>query len=207
MVEGAIELAPSASDDTAILGKAALTPEDFKGVWWHLRHVRLALLRAALAMLACILVLYRASESTAPIPVAICTAILASALVGLLLYRGRSRWALTATEQLRGGAVEYRLDQQSIATRSPGTEARVDWSNVHRFVEAPSAFLVYTSPAYAVIMPKRAFAESDVQALRNLLAQRIAPRPKEPLVARRTIGLWVVLILGFLAIWQTIGKR
>ena len=202
MVEGAIEQAPSPSTGTAILGNAVLTQEDFKRAWWHLGHPRVVL-QATLVALAGILFLYR-TDSIATI----CTAIVTwSLLLGFLLYRGRARFARTATEQLRGGAVEYRLDEQSFATRAPGTEARIDWSNVHRFVEAPSAFLVYTSPVYAVIMPKRAFAESDVPAIRNLLAQRIQPRPKKPLLARKTLWLWLVLIVSFLVIWQSMGQH
>ena len=56
-------------------------------------------------------------------------------------------------------------------------------------------------------MPKRAFAESDVPAIRNLLAQSIQPRPKKPLLARKTLWLWLVLIVSFLVIWQSMGQH
>ncbi|MFZ5895213.1 MAG: YcxB family protein [Myxococcota bacterium] len=208
MVQGATERAPTSSDDTTILGSAVLTEEDFKRAWSSLPQMRaMVVYLAFLVVTLCVFLGYRFFDGTNALPLTLGTSVIAAGAIGLGIYRGRSRWARTATEQLRGGAVEYRLDQQGIATRSPGTEARVDWNTVHRFVEAPSAFLIYTTPAYAVIMPKRAFSERDHQPIRELLGRRIQPRPKDRSLLRRAILLWAALIVCFLSIWQFLATK
>jgi hypothetical protein len=54
-------------------------------------------------------------------------------------------------------------------------------------------------------VPKRAFADGDVSKIRTLLEAHVTQRPLAGAFRlKRTLVLWTLLIVTFLAIWYTL---
>ncbi len=62
---------------------------------------------------------------------------------------------------------------QGIKTDAGVASSQLTWKAYMRFVETTDFFLLYTSPACFVIMPKRAFQPVQVGEFRNLLKSHI----------------------------------
>ena len=83
-------------------------------------------------------------------------------------------WAKNALADLRAAeGVEYRFDSAGISFHAPGRNLQQTWSSLHRCLETPIAFAIYTSPAAALIVPKRAFAAAEQARLRTRLLELI----------------------------------
>jgi hypothetical protein len=73
---------------------------------------------------------------------------------------------------------------------------------MHRSVETPQAFLVFTSSQIVQVVPKRAFAQEDLSRIQRMLRERIPPRPAvNQWFEKRTVILWLLLIVFFITIW------
>jgi hypothetical protein len=98
----------------------------------------------------------------------------------------------------------WRFSPDGFEITTPASYSRANWSIIHRFLEGPTAFVLYASEAVVHVIPKSALRGDDVNALRALLTSRIIARKKPSLASRFAwVGvLWVVLILMFLAMWQ-----
>ena len=84
--------------------------------------------------------------------------------------------------------------------------SRVKWPAVHRFGEGPKVFALNLSEALVQVIPKRALQAADVDALRAMFKAHITPRKRRWGAATMMIGLWVVLVLAFLAVWQFLNS-
>jgi hypothetical protein len=135
-----------------------------------------------------------------------------SVLVSTLFQRATRRaWTKQAFANV-GGQTTFRFDDYGFTWESSLRQHRLAWASLARALETPTAFLVYPSPQTVLIVPKRAFTDADVAVLSRLLRERITlkPAPKAGLFANRawrTVLLWVVLVVTFLAIWQFLDER
>lgn len=100
----------------------------------------------------------------------------------------------------------FELDSTGYSTSSSLASSRVAWSMVTRYVELDSSFVIFSQPSANTVMPKRAFLERDLEAIRQLLKVRVA-MPKTAPSRRRVIVLWVLLILAFGAIWMFLNSE
>ncbi len=104
--------------------------------------------------------------------------------------------------------LEFRLDPQRFSFCASGREVNVEWQALTRSLEIPNAYLIYTTPRLAVIMPKRAFAPEELPRVHELLQRRV-PQKELRSVARprRLVITWLVLMVLFLAIWQFVEMK
>jgi hypothetical protein len=108
-----------------------------------------------------------------------------------------------------GGPTTFCFDDYGFSSESKLRQHRLAWASLSRARETPEAFLVYTTPLTVLIVPKRAFSESDVATLRRWLPERITAKPLPPtggLRGRGTLLLWVVLVVTFLSIWHFLAN-
>lgn len=126
----------------------------------------------------------------------------------LYFQRGVGRaWAKQALTNI-GGPTSFRFDDYGFTAESTLRQHRLAWAGLARSLETQHAFLVYTTPATVLIVPKRAFADDDVLRLSAWLRERITPVPVQKVgvfgtvSARRTLVLWVVVLVTFLSIWH-----
>jgi hypothetical protein len=132
------------------------------------------------------------------------------ALTAFFQRAGRRAWIAQALANV-GGRTTFRFDDYGFTSESGLRQHRLAWASLARAVETPHAFLIYTTPQTVLIVPKRAFTDADVAALSRRLPERITPKPLPGagLLAggtKRTLVLWVVLVVAFLAIWQFLDQ-
>lgn len=97
--------------------------------------------------------------------------------------------------------ITWELDETGYCVKTPGSDSRAAWDTVHRIKEGRRTFLLYPASNIFQIIPKRAFRYEDIPRIRWLFRTRVTPRSaSNPMV--RTVALWVVLIVAFLAVWQ-----
>jgi len=198
-----------------IFGRTAITAEDFKKIWWLLPQNRRVGKSAALIGLG-VPAFYAIQRWMVPggdvDPVNWAFLFSACAMPPALvwaLWRARARWAQTAVADLRSQeGVAFRFDAEGMSIDAPGRKHTLAWATLVHCLEAPESFLVYTTPAAVMVVPKRAFSATDQARLRTLLAELVPKRPLRgvKLFALRTLVLWVVLVLAFLAIWQFLER-
>lgn len=96
-------------------------------------------------------------------------------VLGVVLLRGPRRNArrLLAALSAEQGESDYRLDGEGLTIRAPGSSATVAYRVIDRYRETRLAFLVYTSPSVANIVPKGAFGAADLERVRALLATNV----------------------------------
>jgi hypothetical protein len=94
----------------------------------------------------------------------------------IIILLGPRASARTALKALAGeGESHYRFDGQGMTIQAPGTAATVSYRVITRYRETALTFLVYTSPGLANVVPKRAFAGTDVDGVRALLEANVRP--------------------------------
>ena len=82
---------------------------------------------------------------------------------------------------------------------------RTLWGALYRYDEGASAFLFFINPTVKIIVPKRAFREDDLPRIREILRTCVRQRHVTN-ATMKTLVLWVVLVVGFLVVWQFMGK-
>jgi hypothetical protein len=97
--------------------------------------------------------------------------------------------------------VFYRFDADGVTIRSAGATASLAYRVLVKTREIDNAFLLYTTPQLANIVPKRAFTPQDLDRLRALLPPAQQPQ-KIPLPSGVKIWLWLAMVLAFLVVWQ-----
>lgn len=115
----------------------------------------------------------------------------------------RRAWVKQALANI-GGPTTYRFDDFAFSSESKLRQHRLAWAALARTVETPEAFLIYTTPQTLLIIPKRAFSDTDVAALRGLLPERVKQQPLATgrISGRVTLLVWVVVLTVFLSIWH-----
>lgn len=74
------------------------------------------------------------------------------------------------------------------------------------FVEGETSFLLYTQPRLAKIVPKRAFASSDIDNLRQRFLDKIPVyRMGRGFSLSQLIAAYILLILVFFVVWGTLS--
>jgi hypothetical protein len=132
------------------------------------------------------------------------------AMIDFFRRAARRAWIAQALANI-GGRTTFRFDDYGFTSESSLRQYRLAWASLARAVETPHAVLIYTTPRSVLIVPKRAFTDADVRVLSRRLTERITPKPLPGagLLAggiKRTLVLWVVLVLAFLAIWQFLDQ-
>lgn len=97
--------------------------------------------------------------------------------------------------------ITYEFTPNGFSSESAGASSRVDYARVHRVVDGKHSLLIYCNPHSAQVVPKRAFAEGDLKIVQGWLHDAVTPRHAKTFLVR-TVILWVVLVVVFLAIWQ-----
>lgn len=120
------------------------------------------------------------------------------------------RWQarkVVRTLRLDEGDVSFRFDDEGMSMHAPGSTSSTAYHAIPGWREAETAFLITCGPNAASIVPKRAFADSDLERVRALLAAnvKVAPLPGRKGV-RRTFIVWVALIFAFLVVWHLFNE-
>lgn len=127
------------------------------------------------------------------------------AAIGITYFQiaGKRAWVKQALANV-GGPTTYRFDDFGFSSESKLRQHRLAWAALARTVETPEAFLIYTTPQTLLIIPKRAFSDADVMALRSLLPERVKQQPLATgrISGRFTLLVWVVVLVMFLSIWH-----
>jgi hypothetical protein len=66
------------------------------------------------------------------------------------------------------------LDTAGVHLRWTSGTTDLEWSNFARRLEDKNLFLLYTSPVFFTVVPKRAFTPEQLSEFRTILAQNIA---------------------------------
>jgi hypothetical protein len=105
--------------------------------------------------------------------------------------------------------LDYRLTKDGFDTVGKKGRTRIRWPAIHRFAEGPDSFVIQASETMRTVIPKRAFAGDDIPTVRAMLTEWVTPRPstQKPATGRRvkTVVLWMVLVVLFLAVWQFVS--
>ena len=72
------------------------------------------------------------------------------------------------------GPVTLVVDNAGVRWRWDGGSADLEWRNFVRLVESEKVFLIYSSPFYFNIVPKRTLAPAQVSELREILQQNLS---------------------------------
>lgn len=86
---------------------------------------------------------------------------------------------LKAARQVRLNPVyrkplEYRIDDQGIATRQEGKHAEIKWGAVFKVRESRESLLIYTAKSYCFVLPKKAMGGQTGQVL-SLIRKHMKP--------------------------------
>jgi len=76
------------------------------------------------------------------------------------------------------GSKTMSADAAGVRWQWNGGSSDAQWTNYIRYLESKRQFLLYLSPAFFIIVPKRAFAPEQVSEFRALLAQKL-PRTRQ----------------------------
>jgi hypothetical protein len=98
----------------------------------------------------------------------------------------------------------YRFDDDSVSFRTAGSTATTAYRSLVDYREGPTAFLVYSSPGVAHVVPKRAFDAAGVARVSALLAANVKKR-RERNVNRLILVWFAALLLAFVG-WQLFGN-
>ena len=201
-----------ASDTVPIVGEADVTEADLAHVATQLPGSQRPWLVPALvaAGFLVFLVLNPAAPREQILSLAL-PAAFAVLLTVLFQRAARRAWIKQALTNV-GGPTTFRFDDYGFASESSMRQHRLAWAVLVRVPETAQAFLVYTTPGTVLIVPKRAFADAEVARLRRWLPERITPTPLQKAglfgarSTQRTLLLWVLLVVAFLAIWQFLDQ-
>jgi hypothetical protein len=93
-------------------------------------------------------------------------------------YRYGLRREFAGVEVLQG-IREMEFDESIHRTRAPRFTYEASWECYKSFIETSSLFVLSQPPGYTMI-PKRAFADDQIAALRQLLSRKIPPLEPQP---------------------------
>ncbi|HEY0465571.1 MAG TPA: YcxB family protein [Polyangiaceae bacterium] len=176
---------PNDFEGAPIAGRAQLTEEDFRGVWAVLPRNRQALVSLAFSLLAIPLfwLMLAVLDSHGWSGLMSLPLVVGSFIFGALsafgLWLRRFAWAQSAAAQMRNlEGVEFRFDSSGVSLVAPGRPSQHEWSSLYRCIETAQVFAIYTAPTMVMVVPKRAFAASELSRLRALLLKQVPKRGK-----------------------------
>jgi hypothetical protein len=115
-----------------------------------------------------------------------------------------ARRLLTAIARGGDKNASYRFDDESFTARTAGSTMTSAYRSLVEYREGRTAFLLYTAPNVANIVPKRAFTPEALARVRALLAAHVKPRRTRNL--NKLILLYVAAIFLFLVLWQFLNN-
>ncbi len=149
------------------------------------------------------LVIWVALSPTGPDSMSVLSAVVPCVLLGLAFWYFTGMGAKRQHRSMRDAErdITYEFTPSGFSSESPGASSHVDYSRVHRYVDAKHSLLIFCNSSTAQVVPKRAFAAGDLETVQHWLQAAVQPRRTKTFLARSLI-LWIVLIVAFLAIWQ-----
>ena len=184
-----------------------LTQSDFSKAWGALPQIRRQ--RTKFVILVLVVVLGSVSRFALrgdPIDetpwVAMVVPILFIVLLtsGLLWLMPR-RWARQAMSDIGAGQMRFCFDAAGLEIESPLRSHKLAWAALPQHLETDDAFVIYTSSASIVVVPKRAFAAGQLEAARVLLGQRVPTKASKSTLPR-VLAIWVLLVIASVGIWH-----
>jgi hypothetical protein len=94
----------------------------------------------------------------------------------------------------------YRFDDDGVTFRTAGSTNVTSYRSLVEYQEARTAFLVYSSPGVAHVVPKRAFSPEGMARVGALLAAHVKKRRQRS--ANKLILAWSAGLLLFFVVWQ-----
>jgi YcxB-like protein len=92
------------------------------------------------------------------------------------------------------------LDAAGIHWQWNGGSADVGWRNFVRFQETKNHFLLYSSPAIANIVPKRALTLDQMGAFRQFVTEHLPPGAAPTPHGKKISRTWVFLVVVIIAV-------
>jgi hypothetical protein len=87
------------------------------------------------------------------------------------------------------------------------SSSKLAWKRIVRFEALPDALLIYISPYAYHLLPRRAFAsEAEFHMARGWLEAKVVPQAAAKSPFRRTLILWVLLVIMFVVLYQLFSK-
>jgi hypothetical protein len=111
-----------------------------------------------------------------------------------------ARRLLRAIEKAGDRHAHFRFDDDGVTMRRAGATSTFTYRTLVEYREGRTAFLLYTSPNVANIVPKRAFTPEGLARVSALLAANVKPSKARGM--NRMILLWIIAIFMFVVIWQ-----
>ena len=103
--------------------------------------------------------------------------------------------------------IRYRADDREITIATTGSTVTRSWDRLTLFREVDKAFLIWVGPYAVQVIPKRAFNAEGIDWLRARLAHTVkAEGTSSAKRWSRLIGLWLILVLAFLLLWQLLNS-
>jgi hypothetical protein len=99
----------------------------------------------------------------------------------------------------------FELDESGYLRTTGLSSSRAAWSTLTSQQETKYSFVLFSTHAGHVILPKRAFHDEDIEPIRALLRTQVkgaAPRPNQ---ARVVVIMWVLLVVTFVGVWFGLG--
>ncbi|MFK7989470.1 MAG: YcxB family protein [Sandaracinaceae bacterium] len=142
------------------------------------------------------------------------TAMGVALLAGIVLVRqqwvwiGKKGFALLPKARRRF-RVAFGLD--GIRQQGPKAEVNLAWAAMDGWHETEETLMVYGPTGLLAFWGKRHFDEDALRSVRALLTNQIeipeAPAPVEvKSSSAKTLVLWIVLVIAFVAIYQLVGR-
>jgi hypothetical protein len=122
----------------------------------------------------------------------------------LLLRLAPSSWAKRASADTGPGKIDFRIDAVGLSVNSALRQAQLAWPALAGYAESGSAFIVYTSPQTVFVIPKRAFEDTELGRVRQMLAERLSPKQRSSRLFVR-LALGSIVVVAFLTIWHMLS--
>ena len=106
-------------------------------------------------------------------------------------------------------ALRISVDETGFRVVSSGNEAALPWDQVRRCVETRNVFVVFLSKHDAQILPKRAFGDADIRAIRQWSASKVR-KHEDPWLTpdlRRRMMIWLVVFAIVWLAWTMYVRR
>jgi hypothetical protein len=195
------------ADDVVVTGSLRLEARDV-ALGWRALLRRVWLVVAFCTVTVSVLLLWRSHDALVFLVPPVVFFALFSYFLWRAMRRGRDQALANVTDAERD--VTFRFDGEGVEIESGGGTWQFNWAGIHRFREGRDTFLLFTTEAVVHLVPKRALSADRVDVVRSMLTERIRPRRRSigmvigytPRRAIRTVLLWALLILMFLACWQ-----
>lgn len=200
---------PKSSGSAAAVGEVTLTLSDIEAGLSALPRAKVARIVVwGGAVAVATLVVYRylqGGDRTSLVVIGI-------VMIGLLLVnrnpsrRIAARIHASLPEDAR--RLRVSVSEQGFSVTSSGNESLLAWSKVLRCVESRNVFVVFLSRRDAQILPKRAFTEAELSAIRGWARTNII-RHDEPWFTpalRLRLMVWLVVFALVWIAWTYLGR-